>query len=194
MNYFSKVIKLGPNIAKEKNRALKEALKSPYDYFFLVEENCKVLDDSIFSRFIDTSDKTGIEALMWGEGALNKRLPFEDDPYIDYYTDFATAFTMFTRNSIERSGFLDEEMPPNTWQDLEYAKRIGDNEMSTPFGMFASPKNITELKLTSQKDEFKNLKQMEEALKYWENKDSEDFPINIKEKPKMETRPVTKMI
>jgi hypothetical protein len=194
MNYFIKVIKLDSDIAKSKNKALKEALKSPYNYFFLVEDNCQVSSSDIYEKFIEVSKVTGIEALMWGEGGVNKRLPFDEDPYIDYYTDFTTAFVMYTRHAIEKVGILDENMPPNTWQELEHAKRVGDNEMSTPFGMFASPKNITELKLISQKDEFKNLKQMEEALTYWENKDLEDFPIDIKEKPQIKTEQITEMI
>jgi hypothetical protein len=196
MNYFTKVIKLDSNIAKSKNKALKEGLISNKDYIFLVEDNCIVLDDSIYKKFVDVSQKTGIEVLTWAEGGTNRKLPFDEDPYINYYTDFPTAFVMYTRNAIEKVGLLDENMPPNTWQELEHSKRIGDQDMSTPFGMFASPKNITELKLTSSKNEFTNLKQMEEALKYWENKDMEDFPIDIKEKPtiKAKTLPITEMI
>lgn len=194
MNHCFKVIDLDGNISKSKNKVLKDCLRSDKNYFFLIENNCKVLDDSVYDKFTDVSQKTGIETLMWGEGGVNRRLPFDDDPYIDYYTDFATAFTMYTRNAIETVGLFDDKMSPNTWQELEHAKRIGDKELSTPFGMFASPKNITELKLTSQKDEFKNLKQMEEALKYWEDKDSEDFPIDIKEKPKTEFKRIVEMI
>lgn len=192
MNYFAKVIKLDDNITKSKNKALKEALKSPYDYFFLTENNCKILDDTVYDKFIECSKKTGIQALMWGEGGLNKKLPFEDDPYIVYYSDFATAFTMYTREAIEKVGLLDEEMPPNTWQEIEHAKRIGDNGMSSPFGMFASPRRIDGmLSIKSPKDEFKNLARMEEALRYWQRKDGEEFPIEIKDRP---TDKITEMI
>ena len=49
-------------------------------------------------------------------------------------------------------------------------------------------------RLTS-KDEFKNLKQMEEALQYWESKDLEDFPIDVKRnKEVMRVQPITEMI
>jgi GT2 family glycosyltransferase len=185
MNYFTKVIKLDSKITENKNKALREGLKSKKDYIFLIEDNCKILDDSIFDKFIEVSQKTGIEALMWAYGSENQRVNFNDDPYIEYFADFSTGFVMFTRNAVEKVGFMDEEMPENTWQDLEYAKRIGDMGLSTPFGMFASPKDInTYLKITKTKDEFKNLERMEDALKYWEAKDNEDFPIEIKEKPK----------
>jgi hypothetical protein len=195
MNYFVKVIKLNSNTTKSRNKALSEALKTDKNYFFLVEDNCEVLDPSIYEKFIQTSQKTGIEALMWGEGGENRRLPFDKDPYIDYYADFAPAFTMYTRNAIEKVGLFDEDMPPNTWQVLEHAKRIGDKELSSPFGTFASPKDITELKLTKNKDEFKDLSQMEKGLRYWEAKDDE-FPIDIKGKKKevMKTQPITEMI
>jgi hypothetical protein len=193
MNYCSKVIKLSGNLAKSKNKALKEFLKSGKDYFFLIESNCKVLDDRIFQKFIDVSKATGIEVLVWGEGGVNRRLPFDDDPYVNYYSDLTTAFVMYTRHAIEVVGLLDEQMPPNTWQELEHAKRIGDKELSTPFGMFAGPKDITELELVGEKNEFTNLKQMDEALKYWEDKDLEDFPIEIKRKPQT-VQPITEML
>lgn len=191
MNYYAKVINLDDNITKSKNKALKEALKSSYDYFFLIESNCKVKDDSVYSKFIETSQKTGIEALMWGNGGINKKVDFNDDPYIYYYSDFATAFTFYTRNAIEKAGLLDEVMPANTWQELEHAKRIGDIGLSTIFGMNASPRGIDDmLEIIEPKDEFRNLKQMEEALRYWENKD-EEFPIVIK---KPENKKIMEMI
>lgn len=185
MDYFVKVIKLDDKTTKSKNRALKEALKSPYDYFFLIEDNCKILDENIYNKFIDTCEKTGIQALMWGEGGLNKKLDFDDDPNIYYYSDFATAFTMYTRTSIEKVGLMDEVMPANTWQELEHSKKIGDAGLSTPFGMNASPKGVDGmLELTYNKMDFVNIKAMDEALTYWAEKEGEEFPIEIAQKPK----------
>ena len=193
MNYFAKVIKLDNNITKSKNRALKEALKSPYNYFFLVEENCEVLDPSVYDKFIEVSDLTDINALMWARGGLNKMIPFEDDRYIQYWSDFVSSFSMYTRKAVETVGLMDDKMPPNTWQELEYAKRIGDAGLSTPFGMFASPRGVDScFRITKPKEEFKNLKALDEALEYWENKQFEDFPIQIKRKP--EAKPITEML
>ena len=195
--YCTETISLTGNIAKAKNEALRKMLKTDKDYFFLIEENCKVLDTKIYDIFIDVSQKTGIETLMWPRGAVNKKLEFEEDPHIHYWSDFASSFAMFTRNIVEKVGFMDEDMPENTWQELEYAKRIGDAGLSTPFGIFAAPKNIDEyFEITKPKDEFKNLKQMDEALTYWEKKNFEDFPINIvKESQKFkENAPITEML
>jgi len=188
MKYAVRVVKLDSETTKNKNKALKEMLQSGEDFLFLVEENCKVLDPKIYDIFVATSHKTGIEALMWGRGSINKRLEFNDDPYIDYFTDFVSSFMLFTRNAVQKVGLFDEEMPSNTWQELEYAKRIGDAGLSTPFGMFASPKNVDQyFSITTPKNEFKNLDKMEEGLKYWEDK-SDEFPINIRNlnKPKFE--------
>lgn len=193
MNYFTKVIKLDSNIAKGKNKALKEALRSPYNYFFLVEENCKVLDDDVYDKFIEVSKATGIEALMWARGDVNKKLPFDDDRYIQYYTDFASAFSMFTRNAVETVGLMDEKMPPNTWQDIEYAKRIGDAGLSSPFGIFAAPRGVDNYFEITPNETYKNVAQLDEALKYWEAKDLEDFPIEIKDTPK-QFGPITEML
>lgn len=194
MKYCTKVIELTSNLAKSKNKALKECLKTNKDYFFLVESNCKVYDDSVYDKFIKVSQATGIEALMWGEGGPNRKLDFNDDTYIYYYSDFPTAFVMYTRNAIEKAGFFDEKMPANTWQELEHTKRIGDAGLSTPFGQFAGPKDITELELIFKKDEFRNLKQMDEALTYWAKEGGADFPIEIRDKKQQESKPVIEMI
>ena len=195
MNYFTKVIKLDGNITKLKNKALKEALKSPYDYFFLIEENCEVLNDEVFNKFIETSKATGIEALMWARADLNRKLPFEDDRLIQYWSDFVSTFSMYTRKVVETVGFMDEKMPPNTWQDIEYAKRIGDAGLSTPFGMFASPRGVDNYLKVTKVPNTKSIKDLEEALKYWESKEGDNFPIEIK-KPMKEIREqtITEMI
>lgn len=177
-NYCTKTIPLSENVAKEKNKALREMLKTDRDYFFLVEENCKVLDESVYDKFIEVCKATGIETLMWPQ-PQNPRLPFELDKYISYYKDFDSEFAMYTRKVVETVGFLDEEMPPNTWQELEYAKRIGDMGLSSPFGIFAAPKDVDKyFEITKPNDGFKNLKALDEALTYWETKDPEDFPID----------------
>lgn len=195
MNYYTKVIKLDSNIAKSKNKALKEFLKSDKKYIFLIEENCKVVDDSVYQKFIEASEATGIHALMWARQDVNKRLPFDDDKWIQYYADFVSSFSMFTKEAVETVGFMDEEMPPNTWQDLEYAKRVGDKELSTPFGMFAAPRGIDNcFKITKPEKEYKNIGELDAALKYWESKQLEDFPIEIKNKEAEASKPVLEML
>lgn len=183
--YISKTVKLEGFIAKEKNRLLKEMLASDCDYFFLVEENCKVLDDVVYQKFIETSKKTGIENLMWPRREMNKQLNFHDDKNVEYFADFVPSFAMYTRNAVEKVGFMDEMMPENTMQELEYAKRIGDAGLSTPFGMFASPRDIDKyFDISTPPKGYKNLEKMEEALRYWEAIGGEDFPIEVKEEPK----------
>lgn len=194
--YCTRVIKLDDNIAKAKNKALREMLKSDCNYFFLVEENCEVLDEAVYDKFVNVAEETGVEALMWARSDVSRKLPFDDDQYLQYFNDFVSSFSMFTRNVVETVGFLDEKMPPNTWQELEYAKRIGDAGLSSPFGTFAAPRGVDSyFKITKPKDEFKNIKQMEEALLYWEEKDLEDFPVEIgKKKQVMKAQPITEMI
>jgi len=186
MDYFVKVIKLDDNIAQTKNRALKEALKSPYNHFFLVEDIVNVKNDSVYQKFIDTAERTGIECLMWAKAVPNKNIVFDDDKNIEYWADFAPCFVYYSRSSIEKVGLLDEEMPANTWQEIAHAKKIGDLGLSTPFGMFASPRNITELEVTDDRGKWINRGKIDEAITYWESKDSEDFPIQVKSQQKLE--------
>lgn len=185
--YISKTVKLDGFIAKEKNRLLKEMLASDKDYFFLVEDNCKVLDDKIYDIFIDISKKTGVECLNWARKDTNKKIDFDQDKYIEYYMDFPSSFVMFTRNSIETVGFFDESMPENTYQDMELAKRIGDAGLSTPFGKFASPKDIEQyFEITPAPEGYRNTSKLNDAMSYWEEKDGADFPIRLIEKPKFQ--------
>lgn len=194
MNYFSKIVELDSNLTKSKNRALKRAIKSSKDYFFLIENNCKILDNDVFNLFIDTYQKTGISALMWGKATPNRKIDLLKDPYVEYYTDFSPTFMFFTREAVLKVGLMDEKMPTNTYQELEYAKRIGEKGLSTPFGLFASPKDIDKyFKLKFSRDEFVNRPQMDEALNYWEDKDSE-FTVTLIDRPKIMESKVTEMI
>lgn len=182
MNFFVKVIKLGDNIAKSKNRALKEALKSSHDHFFLVEDIVKVNDENIYQKFIDTAEKTGINCLMWANCIPNQRIDFNDDKNIEYWADFGPCFTYYSRKAIEKAGLFDENMPHNTLQEMYLAKTIGDLGLSTPFGMFASPKNVFGLEMTDDRGKWLNKAMIDKALDYWESKDGEDFPIDVKNK------------
>src|SRR4030042_576007 len=130
---------------------------------------------------------------MWARGDINKRIPFDEDRYIQYYSDFVSSFSMYTRKAVVAAGFFDEEMPKNTWQELEYVKRIGDVGLGTPFGIFAAPRGVDNyFQIANPKREYKNLEELDKALKYWESKNIEDFPIEIKDTTK--AHPITEMI
>ena len=167
-------------IAKEKNKLLKSFVRSSKDAVFLVEDNCQIVNDGIYQKFIDCHQKTGIHALMWGKGTPNKRLEFDEDRNLEYWADFSPVFTFYTKEAIKKAGFFDEEMPPNTYQEMEHAKRIGDAELSTPFGMFASPQGIENM-LSIESPRKINHAEAEKALIYWEEKDGNSVTLSMRD-------------
>ncbi len=178
--FFECRVPISDNIPQKKNIYIQNFLKSDKKYLFLIEENCKVLNEEIYQKFIDCYQKTGIHCLMWYGGSPNRQVEFYDDPNIDYWSDFSPAFAFYTREALEKAGLMDEKMPANTYQELEHAKRIGDLGLSTPFGMFASPKGTEKMLRVEGFRRINNL-EAKKALDYWESKDEDEFPISVRE-------------
>lgn len=162
---------------KTKNKLLKQ-LKD-YEDIFLIEDCVDIIDDDVFEYFIDTRKKTGFECLMWGKAFPgNKKLKY-DDSLVEYYTDFATPFSYYTDKVIKTVGYMDEKMPPNTWEEYEHVKRIGDMGFAPPFGIFVSPKFASNYLEVNEKikDKYSDIDpvKMKKGLEYWTKKDGDEF-------------------
>jgi hypothetical protein len=89
-------------VAKSKNLALEYLLDRGFDHIFLMEDDMRIIDNSIFDAYINASKATGIQHLMFGyHGPANKNgisggephprlvVKYSDDMFIKYIDDVA---------------------------------------------------------------------------------------------------------
>ena len=147
-------------VAKTKNIALKHLHKAGCDYLFLIEDDTIVKDNNVFMKYIDTYKVTGIPHLNYGPGTpFNRRqtkhfdlhnrheLDQESKPnpkkVIDYgsiklslYEHVAGMFSFYTREIIDKVGYMDEEFY-NAWEHVDHTYRIIKEGYHPPFWFFA---------------------------------------------------------
>ena len=168
--------------AKGRNELLRE-LKD-FEYVFLVRDYVKVLDPTIYARFVLTSQQTGFECMgLASYEPSNQKIIYEKDPWVDYWQFPSSDFLFFTQNAIQKAGYLNENFPPNTWEDAEHIKRIGDLALTAPFGFFIGIKNErkyllvdSELKQKQLLEDMKRNDEFKKGTEFWQSLDPATFP------------------
>ena len=56
-------------VAKSKNKALKYLFEKDFDYFFLIEDDMIVVDNTIFTQYVDAHKASGIHHFNYGPGS-----------------------------------------------------------------------------------------------------------------------------
>lgn len=160
-------------VGKSKNKILKNLYDKGCDYIFLLEDDMLMLDDSVFDRYIQAHKKSGIHHFNYGPGSpFNRKQKIENfdlhnrheldqhsEPnprkIIDYgdgvkvslFTHTVAMFSFFTREVIEKVGYIDEEFY-NAWEHVDHTYRIIKAGYHPPFWYFAdihdSHKYLTE--------------------------------------------------
>lgn len=128
-------------LAHSKNIILKHFYDRACDYIFTLEDDCNILDPSVFESYVDAHRKTGIHHFNFGAGTpLNRgrRKVTEINGYqIAIFPDLAGAFTFHTKELIEKVGFYDENFV-NAWEHVDYTYRCALAGLTTPFWQFAA--------------------------------------------------------
>lgn len=159
-------------VAKTKNKALRYLLEADCEYLFLIEDDMLILDPSIFQKYIETSEVSGIRHFNYGPGSpFNRKQTIQDfdlhnrhlleqksEPnprlIVDYktcsvalYTHTVAMFSFFTKEIIEKVGFFPEEYD-RCWEHVDHTYQIIKAGYHPPFWWFAdiadSHKYITE--------------------------------------------------
>jgi GT2 family glycosyltransferase len=156
-------------VGKSKNKALKYLYEQGCDYIFLFEDDMLVLDTTVFQQYIDACKITGIQHLNYGPGSpFNRKQTIKDfdlhnrhlldqhsEPnpklIIDYgktkialYEHTVAMFSFFTREVIEKVGYIDENYY-NAWEHVDHTYCIIKAGYHPPFWWFADLANSHEL-------------------------------------------------
>jgi len=156
-------------VGKSKNKALKYLYDKGCDYIFLIEDDMIILDSTVFDQYIDASKVSGIQHFNYGPGSPfnrkqtiqnfdlhNRHLLSQDtEPnpkmILDYktckialYEHTVAMFSFFTREIIEKVGYIDEQFY-NAWEHVDHTYCIIKAGYHPPFWWFADLANSHEL-------------------------------------------------
>ena len=151
-------------VSKTKNKVLKYLLDNQCDHIFVLEDDCEVIDNDVWNRYIDAYKQTNIPHFNYGPGSpwnrkqkdpsvignLSKRHVSEQtgEPVprmiVEYsptltlalYQHIVAMFTYFHSSILNEVGLMDETFY-NAWEHVEHTYRIIKAGKYTPFWWFA---------------------------------------------------------
>jgi GT2 family glycosyltransferase len=152
-------------VGKSKNRALKYLVEHNCDYIFLIEDDMLIKRDDVFDAYINAYKQSGIHHFNYGPGSpFNRKQTIqnfdlhnrhlldqhsEPNPkmIVDYknakialYEHTVAMFSFFTKEVIEKVGYIDEEYY-NAWEHVDHTYRIIKAGYHPPFWWFADIAN-----------------------------------------------------
>jgi len=167
VSWLQNEVNLG--VGKTKNKALKYLYDKGCDYIFLFEDDMVILDPTVFKQYIDACHVSGIQHFNYGPGSpFNRKQVIKDfdlhnrhllsqdtEPnpkmILDYktckialYEHTVAMFSFFTREIIEKVGYIDEQFY-NAWEHVDHTYCIIKAGYHPPFWWFADLANSHEL-------------------------------------------------
>ena len=138
-------------VAIAKNLGLKFLIENGCKHLFLMEDDIEITDNNIFSKYIETSIKTGIKHLNYGlHGNHNlnyDRTPnilstinYPDDVKINLYPNLLGAFSYYHIDVINKIGYIDEKFF-NALEHVDHTYQAIKNNFHPPFRYFADTYN-----------------------------------------------------
>ena len=68
-NYYIQHNEKNLGVGKSKNKAMQHLLDKDCDYIFIIEDDMIILDDSVFDKYIQASEVSGIQHFNYGPGS-----------------------------------------------------------------------------------------------------------------------------
>ena len=156
-------------VGKTKNKALKYLIDKDCDYLFLIEDDMIILDPTVFKQYIDAYKISGIHHFNYGPGSpfnrkqtiknfdlhnrhlLDQNTAPNPKMILDYktckialYEHTVAMFSFYTREIIEKVGYIDEQFY-NAWEHVDHTYCIIKAGYHPPFWWFADLANSHEL-------------------------------------------------
>jgi len=138
-------------VASAKNSALRYLMGQGCEHIFLLEDDIIIKDTSIFEKYIEASQISGIKhfnyalqgygnAIRFDDGTINHPTPVYCVDYkniqICFYHWCSGPLMYMHRDCIDKVGYLDENFY-NIHEHVDYTYRIIKQELHPPFWYFA---------------------------------------------------------
>lgn len=135
------------NVGYSKNEAMTYLLDQDCDYIFTLEDDIILKDPDIFEKYIEASNKTGIQHFNFGFSQrenLDHNLKPVYRKTIDYgdvkivlTPNILGAFTFYTRQALQTIGLHHKDFNKGHGDHLELTYRAAKHGFTTPFWWFA---------------------------------------------------------
>jgi GT2 family glycosyltransferase len=131
-------------VGKSKNLLFRSLLKADCEHIFLVEDDIVIKNYSVFEKYIDARNITGIQHFNFGyHGPANKAGISGGKPEPRFVVDYGDvqiainqhsvgAFCYYTREVLEKVGLIDEDFH-NAFEHVEHDYRIAKGGYCTPY-------------------------------------------------------------
>ena len=139
-------------VAKAKNDALKNLMDAGCDHLFLMEDDIVFNDPYVIEKYITAAETSGIQHLNYGghgiynrdkEGNINTKASItvkDTDVELNLYHNILGAFSYYSREVIEKVGYMDENYH-NAMEHVDHTYRIIQAGYHPPFWWFADIKD-----------------------------------------------------
>jgi GT2 family glycosyltransferase len=179
VTYYAHGTNIG--VGKSKNFLLKYLMDKECDHLFLMEDDITMLQPTTCEWYIQCAKDYGVEHLNFAHhGPANvgrKSIEWFKGKPVLVHPHCVGAFSYYTRNCIEKVGYMDEEFH-NVFEHIDLTKRIIDAGMHPEFWMFAdamkSEEFLREIPGSIEGSSIRNNpaweKNMKDAYAYWMKK------------------------
>jgi len=142
-------------VAVSKNNALKRMMDNGCDHLFLMEDDIKLTNISTIPKYIEVAEKSGIQHLNYGgHGIYNRTKQGEivtratvkvkdSDISLNLYYNILGAFSYYSREVIEKVGYMDETFH-NAMEHVDHTYQIIKAGFHPPYWWFADLANSWE--------------------------------------------------
>ena len=145
--YDAKIIEHDKNVGvgKSKNEALKYLMDEGCEHLFLIEDDMEIIHPAVFSKYIEASEKTGIEHFNFGFHGPGNKIKGEPVPnkikringvVVFLNKTLVGSFSYYSRNCIEKVGYFDEYFV-NCMDHVDHTYRIIKEGLTTKMWEFA---------------------------------------------------------
>lgn len=111
-------------VGPSKNALLRAMLEDGAEWLFLLEDDIKILSPRAVTGYIEACETSGLHHLMFAHhGPANDSGPVSVDGPVSFFPHAVGAWSVYSRESLERAGLMDEEFD-NALEHVEHSARI----------------------------------------------------------------------
>ena len=111
-------------VVHTKNILIHQFLKGDYDYLFLIEDDVKILDDDIFDKYIEISNKYNIPHMNFCSHPSEQETLYLINDDVQISERLLGVFSFYSRRCIQRVGMMNPALNNNCWEHVEHTARI----------------------------------------------------------------------